>query len=512
MTRELMSDLRIKALIAKISMQGVQISPEFLNVLLKNKDEASKILEEILKKLSTMENKPLIITPEFISDSSKQYEEEIDVKDLAEEIEVIFEPTEYILQTPLSKDFRNYFMSRYMKLRKIMISERYDARGAIDIRDLSNKKIIGATENKVKIICIVSDKKVSKSMITFDAEDLTGEVTVLVTMKNSDLLQKAQNIIPNEVICVEGIPIGEGKILATDILQPEIPRQINNVCEKRGGPDIYAVLISDLHIGSRFFMRHAFNKFLLWLNGVFGDAKLKGFAKRTKYVVIAGDIVDGIGIYPGQEKELAIKDLKRQYEVAAYYLSQIPQHVKIIIVPGNHDATRQALPSPTLYKEYAAPLYKLSNVIILGDPAYIKLHKSLFLITHGKSLDDIMVNIANLKYETPAKAMIELLKRRHIAPVYGGRTLIAPEEEDLMVIEKIPNVFHAGHIHTFEYTNYKGVTVVNSGTWQEQTEYMKNMGIYPNKAKAALINLNNNSVQAIIDFEEELESEGDQDI
>jgi len=510
MTRELMSDLRIKALIAKISMQGVQISPEFLNMLLKNKEEALKILEEILKKLSTMENKPLIVTPEFISDSSKQYEEEIDVKDLAEEIEVIFEPTEYILQTPLSKDFRNYFMSRYVKLRKIILSERYDARGAIDIRDLSNKKMTGATENKVKIIGIVSEKKVSKNMITFDAEDLTGEVTVLVTTKNADLLQKAQNIIPNEVVCVEGILINERRILATDILQPEIPRQINY--EKKGGPDIYAVLISDLHIGSRFFMRHAFNKFLLWLNGVFGDARLKSFAKRTKYVVIAGDIVDGIGIYPGQEKELAIKDLRRQYEVAAHYLSQIPQHIKIIIVPGNHDATRQALPSPTLYKEYAAPLYKLSNVIILGDPAYVKLHKSLFLITHGKSLDDIMVSIANLKYETPAKAMIELLKRRHIAPVYGGRTLIAPEEEDLMVIEKIPNVFHAGHVHTFESTNYKGVTVVNSGTWQEQTEYMKNMGIYPDKAKATLINLNNNSVQAIIDFEEELESEGDQGI
>jgi hypothetical protein len=41
---------------------------------------------------------------------------------------------------------------------------------------------------------------------------------------------------------------------------------------------------------------------------------------------------------------------------------------------------------------------------------------------------------------------------------------------------------------------------------------MKNMGIYPDKAKATLINLNNNSVQAIIDFEEELENEGDQDI
>jgi len=509
MIKELMSDLRVKALMTKIFMQGVQISPEFLNILLKNEDTAVKILEDILKKLSTMENKPLIITPEFISDLSRK-EEEIDVKNLDEEITVVFEPTEHILRTPLSKDFRDYFISRYKKLRKILLSERYDARGAINIQDLSNKKTMEALENKIKIICIVSEKRAGKNMITFNVEDLTGEIAVLVTAKNAELLQKAQNIIPNEVICVEGILIDERKMLATDILQPEIPKQVNNIYEKGNGPEIYAVLISDLHIGSRFFMRYAFNKFLLWLNGLFGDAKLKSFAKRTKYVVIAGDIVDGIGIYPGQEKELAIKDLKKQYEVAAYYLSQIPQHIKIIIVPGNHDATRQALPSTTLYKEYAASLYKLSNVIIMGDPAYIRLHKSLFLVTHGKSLDDIMVNIANLKYETPAKAMIELLKRRHLAPVYGGRTLIAPEEEDLMVIEKIPDVFHAGHVHTFEYEYYKGVTVVNSGTWQEQTEYMRSMGIHPNKAKAVLINLNNNSVQAVINFEEEIESGEDQ--
>ena len=59
------------------------------------------------------------------------------------------------------------------------------------------------------------------------------------------------------------------------------------------------------------------------------------------YLVIAGDVVDGIGIFPGQDKELAISDIYEQYEKAAQYLNAVPKHIKIIISPGNHDAVRQ---------------------------------------------------------------------------------------------------------------------------------------------------------------------------
>jgi len=67
-------------------------------------------------------------------------------------------------------------------------------------------------------------------------------------------------------------------------------------------------------------------------------------------------------------------------------------------------------------------------------------------------------------------------------------------------MEKVPQIFHAGHLHTFGYEYYNGVLVVNTGTWQEQTEYMKSMGIHPNPAKAALVDLNNRRVHAILNF------------
>lgn len=287
-------------------------------------------------------------------------------------------------------------------------------------------------------------------------------------------------------------------MLAHDLIRPEVPRPY--IQKREVQPPIFAALISDLHIGSRHFMRSAFNRFLLWINCLLGTKEYRNMARQVKYLVIAGDVVEGIGVYPKQEQELLVKDLKRQYEIAAQYLSQIPKYVKIIIIPGNHDATRQALPSPALYRNYAKPLYKLENVLILGDPAYVKLHNVLFLITHGKSLDDILASVPGVRYDKPAKAMIELLRRRHLAPIYGGRTQIAPEKNDYMIIQKVPQVFHAGHLHTFGYEYYNGVMVINSGAWQEQTDFMKSMGIHPNPAKLVLLDLNNRRIHAVLDF------------
>ncbi|MEM3393497.1 MAG: hypothetical protein QXY79_00400, partial [Candidatus Methanomethylicia archaeon] len=65
-----METLKIKALIAKMSMQGVQISPDVLNIILKH-NNAVNILEEVINRLSCMEEKPLMITPEVISDIIK---------------------------------------------------------------------------------------------------------------------------------------------------------------------------------------------------------------------------------------------------------------------------------------------------------------------------------------------------------------------------------------------------------------------------------------------------------
>jgi DNA polymerase II small subunit len=58
-----------------------------------------------------------------------------------------------------------------------------------------------------------------------------------------------------------------------------------------------------------------------------------------------------------------------------------------------------------------------------------------------------------------------------------------------MVIEKVPDIFHAGHVHVLKCDTYRGTQIVNSGAWQEQTEYMKRMGFVPVPGIVPVVNL-----------------------
>jgi DNA polymerase II small subunit len=108
---------------------------------------------------------------------------------------------------------------------------------------------------------------------------------------------------------------------------------------------------------------------------------------------------------------------------------------------------------------------------------------------HGRSLDDIISTVPDMTYSHPEKAMRLLLQGRHLAPLYGGKTPLSPENRDSLVIERVPDIFHAGHVHALEYGNYRGVLVVNSGCWQEQTDYMRRNGFMPTPGKVPVVNL-----------------------
>ena len=74
-----------------------------------------------------------------------------------------------------------------------------------------------------------------------------------------------------------------------------------------------------------------FGRFLKWINCELGNESQKQIASKVKYIFILGDLVDGCGVYPDQEKELVIKDIKEQYKACADFLSKIPKKIKLII-------------------------------------------------------------------------------------------------------------------------------------------------------------------------------------
>jgi len=357
-----------------------------------------------------------------------------------------------------------------------------DAKDATTILEALN----APTNSKVKIIGMITDKRESKQRIFLRIEDTQASATVLVPSNlDNAVFERTQATLLDQVVCISAIKGRDNLLILEDVLFPEIPQKT----PRKTSEPVYAALISDLHVGSKQFMNEELNRYLLWLNGKFGDSHLRDIASHIKYVVIAGDLVDGIGVYPGQVRELAIKDIYRQYSVVSRFLEQIPDYIELIVIPGNHDASRKALPQPAIPKEYAEPVYEARKIHSLGNPSTISLHGVEVLVYHGRSLDDVVTVVPGMNYSTPEKAMKLLLQCRHLAPIYGQKTPIAPQKRDFMVIERIPDIFHAGHVHVLKYDTYRGTLIVNSGAWQKQTEYMKKMGFVPIPGIVPVVNL-----------------------
>ncbi|MGB9977704.1 DNA-directed DNA polymerase II small subunit [Methanobacterium sp.] len=372
------------------------------------------------------------------------------------------------------KDFITYFNSRYKQLYNILDKRR-------ELKDHRPINRIGKNEEAIKLIGMVNDIKNTKNgHKIIELEDETGDTNVLVHNENHQLYEKAEKIVRDEVIGIIGSKKGT-LLIASDIVQPGVPR----IDEKP--MDFSAVFISDVHIGSSTFLEDAFNRFIKWINGDFGDDNQQEIAQDVKYLVLGGDTVDGIGIYPNQEKELTIKDIYEQYDEAARLLGDIRSDIKIIISPGNHDAVRLAEPQPALPETYAKSLYELKNAEFVSNPGVVSLDGINTLIYHGRSFDDMAMSVKGFSHQRTDLVMTELIEKRHLAPIYGERTPLASEYEDHLVIKEVPDIFHTGHVHINAYKRHKGIHLINSGTFQSQTEFQKIYNIVPTCAEVPVI-------------------------
>ena len=484
-----------KNLISLVLEAGYQIDKDAFDFLkeISQKIDLKTFIKSVIEEIKTLPETPLFITRKQLEEKAKKlgfFETASTItgktsfqpyaRDVESDFKVISDPTKKIGTSGSLEDCIEYFRDRFRKISRII-------RNRVDSRDSSNiMEALKSPENsRVKFICIISDKRETKRGIFLRVEDLENLALVFVPSEKHDLYSKAQKLILDQVVCITAIRGRNDLFIAEEIILPDVPLKKPNKSEV----PICAALISDLHVGSKMFMEKEFRRFVMWLRGELGNETLRNLARRVKYLVIAGDLVDGVGIYPQQFDELEIKDLSKQYQLVAEILREIPEYIEIIIIPGNHDASRRALPQPAIPKKYAEPLYEDERIHLLGNPSVISLHGVKILVSHGRSLDDIISTVPNMSFQNPDEAMKILLQCRHLAPIYGARTLIAPEKVDHLVIEHVPDIFHAGHVHMMKYSSYRGILVVNSGAWQEQTEYQREMGHVPNPGIAPIVNL-----------------------
>jgi len=143
-------------------------------------------------------------------------------------------------------------------------------------------------------------------------------------------------------------------------------------------------------------MESEFNDFVNWLSS--DDDEI---VRKIKFVCIAGDIVDGIGIYPNQDRELIDININKQMSYAAALLQKIPKRMHVFLIPGNHDPGRRALPQTALTS--LRDFQPLENFSILGNPSYVELNKVKLLMFHGQSLDDVIATVPGLSYSKPVE-------------------------------------------------------------------------------------------------------------
>jgi len=456
---------------------GYQISPKAASRISGCNGHAKDIINRVIKSL---DDSVLVVDVNHIQREIKEVDEvEVNIlSDISEQSTCIGEYEEFV----------QYFLNRYSRLSE-MIRARINARPIESI----NRKNRNMEYGEISIIGMVSEiKTTAKGHKLIELEDPTGRFPVLVLKKDNKLFELSNHIVLDEVIGVTGSLTNKNDLLiANNIIWPDLPnprKDKQNKDQNKNKNKGKAILISDLHVGSNTFLEDAWLRFIDWLNLKIGEEKQKTLAKQVKYIVVAGDLVDGIGVYPNQEKELLIFNIHKQYEKAAEYFSEIPKKIRVIMAPGNHDAVRQSEPQPKLGYEITSMFS--NNISFVGNPALIEINGVHILIYHGKSMDDLIPSVPGMSYQNPSKVMIEMLRRRHLSPIYGGRNSIAPELSDHFIIDPIPDILHCGHVHTVGIAKYKGVLVINSGTWQDQTEYQKHNNINPVPARASLVDLN----------------------
>ncbi|MFH0867784.1 MAG: DNA-directed DNA polymerase II small subunit [Candidatus Woesearchaeota archaeon] len=478
-------------LVENKSIADIAVLSEKMKNVLSHKQDSTLNWQELEKIEALSEKKGTpggsILFEQFISNDKKEAIEE--AKDDSK-VKIIFSYD----RAPKKRDaadFVQYFNNRYEIIEKIL-KQRQEMQNTTSISRVLNKR----DKEQVAVVGMVSDKNYTKNgNYILTVEDKTGCIKVLANKNKPTLFNITKDIMMDEVIGVVGV--NGGKIIfANNLLFPDIPltKEI-----KKSDEEVYVLFLSDLHVGSNNFLEEDFNKFLKWINCELGTENQKEIASKVKYIFIIGDLVDGCGVYPGQEKELTIKDIKEQYKTCAELLSKIPEKIKLIICPGNHDAMRLAEPQPPIYKDFAEPLYNLPNVVMVSNPSIVNIHSSDkfpgfdVLVYHGYSFDFYFAKVESIRdkggYDRSDLLMKFLLQKRHLAPSYTSTLYVPDTKSDFLAISQVPDFFISGHIHKATAANYRNTTLVSGSCWQSKTAFQEKVGHNPEPSRVPIANL-----------------------
>ena len=445
-------------------------------------EEALRLLNiyNYKKVIDSLSTEDLFITPEHIKkilnackiEEKKEYYKNFNILEK-------YDVTNKNLSQGSVPDFLKLFVDKYETLSGII-------KKRVDFKPITIAQAKTEIKNKeVDIIAMVCEKRITKNgNMLIVVDDPTGKINLIMTCKTPDELIQAKQLLNDNVIGFRCGVLSKDMLIVKEYYFPDIPYEQKNT---NLDDDCYVAIIADTHVGSKLFLEDDFIDFIDWLNNK--NCEDTELVSKIKYLIVAGDLVDGIGIYPKQFSELAITDIFEQYQLFEEHILKIPQDIEIFISPGNHDAVRLSDPQPAVSDKFLPRLYTKENIHMLGSPTWIDLEGLLFLVYHGNSLHGIFGEIQGVKTDRPDHALRELLKRRDLMPQYGERQMFMPIEKNFLTINEVPDVFICGHIHHHSFSKYKHTHLIAASCWQSITSYQIDNGHIPTLSKVILFNL-----------------------
>ncbi|MCF7871965.1 metallophosphoesterase [Candidatus Woesearchaeota archaeon] len=476
-SKEILLNLIEKGILVNPDIMDKEIDSDFLNNLINHYGSELDILDETkleeFKKINEQKNSSITIIKNYTKPPKKRS----------------------------YQDFVSVINRRFETISNILMI-RQDMIGTSSISRVMQKN----SDEQISIIGMVLEKNITKNNnYVLKLEDKTGICTVIIKNdeRNKELVSIVDDVSLDEIIGVIGKKFNDA-IFAQKIIFPDIPptKELKKQKEEE-----YLAILGDIHFGSKVFMKEEFEKFIEWTKGEYGSPEQREIANKLKYIIHTGDLVEGVGVYPSQEDDLEIIDIKKQYSQAAEWLKKIPKHIEIIMISGNHDAGRLAEPQEPLPKDITEPLWNMSNMTILSNPSVVNIGKTKdfpgfdCLLYHGGSLIYYSENIPNIRAAGGQKRsdliMKYLLQRRHLAPTHGSTLYIPDKDVDPLIIDIVPDFFITGHIHRASVKNYRNITMINGSCWTQTTDDQIKRGLEPQPARLPLINLRTRNVKML---------------
>ena len=473
---------------AKAAGSKGMLDEEMLDSLLIEKQEQVAVVARTIAPIS----EPEPVAPARIHNLDHYRLEDFPMhaRDVDAEITVHFDITGNSVTEGKKEDIQSCFKDRLKQIRRLILDKNLPNRPIAVNEAVRQRKQLDNRDSPFTVIGLVNNSRTTKNgHLIFSIEDATGEITCLLSQRDEDDINQEivhAGLMEDDVIGVSGYFSQTGDLMYVDDIHfPPLGKHQRRVAgEDRA---VSAAFISDLHLGSKTFLEPQWHKMIQWFNE-------DPLAKTVRYLVISGDGVDGVGIYPNQDKELNIPDLFNQYSRLGTMLQDLPDWVEVLLLPGNHDAVRPAEPQPALDPELQTDY---TNTMFVGNPCDFSLNGVRVLSYHGVSIMDFVASLRTVTFETPEAAMRAMIDRRHLAPSWGGKTPLSPEPEDRLVIQEIPDIFVTGHVHGHHMETYKGVNLVHSSTWQDQTNYQRMLGFQPKPCILTVVNLHTHAMAAI---------------